>query len=101
MNRCGDCLSRIEFYLDDELHNDDLAIFKHHIDQCASCRKQLDLRPLFVGRVRSSRPLYVAPREFRDRNSQMLEQAQESRPNVQEIRPVGFHCELFGGLLVG
>jgi hypothetical protein len=27
MNRCDDCLLRIDFYLDDELYNDDLEIF--------------------------------------------------------------------------
>jgi anti-sigma factor RsiW len=88
MNRCDDCLSRIDFYLDDELREDDLEIFKRHIDLCASCREELDWRHLFVERVRSSRPLYVAPSEFRDRISQMLEQEQESGTNVQEMRPV-------------
>jgi anti-sigma factor RsiW len=89
MNRCEDCLSRIDFYLDDELRDDDLEIFKHHLDTCASCREQLDERRLLVERVRSSRPLYSASSAFRDRISQILEQEQPpgSRPKVEEIRP--------------
>jgi anti-sigma factor RsiW len=89
MNRCEECLSRIDFYLDDELRDDDLEIFKHHLDTCASCREQLDERRLLVECVRSARPLYSASSAFRDRISQMLEQGQapESRPKVEEIRP--------------
>ena len=89
MNSCEECLSRIDFYLDDELRDDDLEIFKHHLDTCASCREQLDERRLLVELVRSARPLYSPSSAFRDRISQMLEQGQppESRPKLEEIRP--------------
>jgi len=86
MNRCDECLSLIDFYLDDELRDDDLGVYKDQLDQCVSCRQELEERRLFLERVRSSRPLHVASGTFRNRLSQMLDQ--ESWPNVEEIRPV-------------
>ena len=73
MNLCEDCLSRIDFYLDDELRGEDLEIFNDHVDCCSSCRRQLAERRLLLESVRASRPLYVASSEFRRRMAQLLE----------------------------
>jgi hypothetical protein len=86
MNLCEDCLSRIDFYLDDELRGEDLEIFNDHVDWCAPCRRQLAERRILLESVRASRPLYVASNEFRGRMAQLLEQEQSavSLHNVQE-----------------
>ena len=80
MNHCDDCLSLIDLYLDGELRDDDLKIFQDHLGKCASCRKRLEDRQLFLESVRSSRPLSVAPGALHDRISQLLEQEQSATP---------------------
>jgi hypothetical protein len=89
MNLCEDCLSRIDFYLGDELRDEDLEIFNDHVEWCAFCRRQLAERRLVLESVRASRPLYVASSEFQARMAPLLEQEQSvvSLHNVQEIRP--------------
>jgi anti-sigma factor RsiW len=106
MSRCEECLARIDFYLDDELRDDDLEIFNAHLEECTSCRIQLEERRAFLEGIRSSRPLYVAPNALRDRIAQLLEEAPpaapvdapEARPRVEEIRPADPPARLRLGL---
>jgi anti-sigma factor RsiW len=66
-------MASIDFYLDNELREDELEVFNRHLDGCPSCREQLESRRLYLGRIRSFRPLYATPSALRERVEQLLE----------------------------
>jgi anti-sigma factor RsiW len=83
MSHCEECRSRIDFYLDDELRGDELRSFQSHVNNCAECRKELEVRRTFLEKIRSSRPLYEASEEFRDRISQLLDLEEPVTPRAR------------------
>jgi len=72
MTSCGECLSQIDFYLDDELGNEELLRFQLHIDECESCRAALQDRRLLIEEIRRSGLLHVAPIELRRQIEDLL-----------------------------
>ncbi len=72
MKQCEDARAQIAFYLDDELKGDEHLAFEAHIAACNDCRRLCEDERKFLALVRSSRPLYVAPPELRDRVERTL-----------------------------
>ena len=72
MKHCEDARAQIAFYLDDELKGDELRAFQAHIASCDDCRRLCEDERSFLALVRSSRPLFVAPPELRDRVERTL-----------------------------
>ena len=68
MKDCGgDYGSTIELYLDKELIGTDLEEFRAHLEACAACRVELEVREELSRLLHQSRPLYSAPDALRDR----------------------------------
>lgn len=75
MNHCDDIISRMAFYLDDELRDGELAGFEDHLASCESCANLVAGERRFLEAVRHTRPLYEAPAELRSRAETILEGA--------------------------
>ena len=68
MKDCGgDYGATIELYLDKELIGSDLQEFRAHLEACAACRVELEVREELSRLLLRSRPLYSAPDSLRDR----------------------------------
>jgi len=68
MKDCGgDYSATIELYLDKELIGPDLEEFRAHLEACAACRAELEVREELAHLLHRSRPLYPAPDALRDR----------------------------------
>src|SRR5438309_11222865 len=68
MKDCGgDYGATIELYLDKELIGPDLEEFRAHLEACAPCRADLEVREELAHLLHRSRPLYPAPDALRDR----------------------------------
>ena len=68
MKDCGgDYGAIVELYLDKELTGPDLEEFRAHLETCAACRVELEMREELVRLLHRSRPLYSAPDALRDR----------------------------------
>jgi anti-sigma factor RsiW len=67
MKDCGDYGADLELYLDKELIGPDLEEFRAHLEGCAACRAELEVREELCRLLHRSRPLYSAPDALRDR----------------------------------
>jgi anti-sigma factor RsiW len=81
MKDCGgDYGATIELYLDKELIGPDLEEFRAHLEACAACRVELEVREEFFRLLHRSRPLYSAPDALRDRVMRTTELLPSSAP---------------------
>jgi anti-sigma factor RsiW len=81
MKECGgDYGATIELYLDKELIGPDLEEFQAHLEACAACRVELELREKLSRLLHRSRPLYSAPDALRDRVMRTTELLPSSTP---------------------
>jgi anti-sigma factor RsiW len=81
MKDCGgDYGATIELYLDKELIGPDLEEFRVHLEACAACRVELEVREELVRLLHRSRPLYSAPDALRDRVMRTTELLPSSGP---------------------
>jgi anti-sigma factor RsiW len=81
MKDCGrDYGATIELYLDKELIGRDLEEFRAHLEACAACRVELEMREELSRLLHRSRPLYYAPDALRDRVMRTTELMPSSAP---------------------
>lgn len=81
MKDCGrDYGATIELYLDKELICPDLEEFRAHLEACAACRVELEMREELSRILHRSRPLYSAPDALRDRVMRTTELMPSSAP---------------------
>jgi anti-sigma factor RsiW len=81
MKDCGgDYGAIIELYLDKELIGPDLEEFRAHLEACAACRAELEVREELIRLLHRSRPLYSAPDALRDRVMRATELSHSSTP---------------------
>jgi anti-sigma factor RsiW len=81
MKDCGrDYGATIELYLDKELIGPDLEEFRAHLEACAACRVELEMREELSRILHRSRPLYSAPDALRDRVMRTTELMPSSAP---------------------
>jgi anti-sigma factor RsiW len=81
MKDCGgDYGSTIELYLDKELIGPDLEEFRTHLEACATCRVELEVREELSRLLHRSLPLYSAPDALRDRVMRTTELLSSSAP---------------------
>jgi anti-sigma factor RsiW len=76
----GDYGATIELYLDKELIGPDLEEFRAHLEACAACRVELEVREELFRLLHRSRPLYSAPDALRDRVMRTTELLPSSDP---------------------
>lgn len=79
MEKCEDIRVQMSFYLDGELHADELAAFETHLEGCPSCEQDLARERDFLGIVRAARPLHTAPEALRERVAGVLSGAPQNR----------------------
>ena len=75
MNDCEATLSRVDFYVDDELRFAELEEFESHLARCASCRSTVQRRRDLVERIRATNPAFEAPDELKQSVSTILAEA--------------------------
>ena len=81
MKDCGgDYGATIELYLDKELIGPDLEEFRAHLDKCAACQSELEVREELFRLLHRSRPLYSAPDALRARVMRITELLPSSAP---------------------
>jgi anti-sigma factor RsiW len=81
MKDCGgDYGATIELYLDKELIGPDLEEFRSHLEACAACRAELEVREELFRLLHRSRPLYSAPDALRARVMRTTELLPSSSP---------------------
>jgi anti-sigma factor RsiW len=87
MKECGgDYGPTIELYLDKELIGPDLEEFRAHLEACAACRVELEVREELFRLLHRSRPLYSAPDALRDRvmrTTELLPSAPYTPPRLR------------------
>ncbi|HWO01694.1 MAG TPA: zf-HC2 domain-containing protein [Blastocatellia bacterium] len=86
MNQCDGIITRIAFYLDDELRNGELAGFEEHLNSCTQCADLVANERRVLETVRRSSPLYSAPPELRARAEEILLRASASNSAPIELR---------------
>ena len=81
MKDCGgDYGAMIELYLDKELIGPDLEEFRAHLEACAACQVELEVREELFRLLHRSRPLYSAPEALRNRVMRITELLPTSAP---------------------
>jgi mycothiol system anti-sigma-R factor len=81
MKDCGrDYGATMELYLDKELIGPDLEEFRAHLEACATCRVELEVREELSRLLHRSRPLHSAPDALRDRVMRTTELLPSSAP---------------------
>jgi anti-sigma factor RsiW len=81
MKECGGNYgATIELYLDKELIGPDLEEFRAHLEACAACRAELEVREELLRLLHRSRPLYSAPDALRTRVMRTTELLPSSAP---------------------
>jgi anti-sigma factor RsiW len=80
MTACAECQYQIDYYLDKELHCDEVVLFNRHIEECRVCREILWERRLLAEEIRLSVPLYVAPDELRQKVLKLINEAASEAP---------------------
>jgi mycothiol system anti-sigma-R factor len=73
MKGCDDYCATIQIYLDRELSGQDLEDFPAHLEQCETCRTELEAEERLSALLHRSRPLYSAPDALRGRVMQTAE----------------------------
>ena len=95
MGGCEYQISRIDWYLDYELHGEELKAFTRHINECSSCRQELTERGGFLDQVRATRPLYLASAEFRTQMAALLAQLPVRHTKVNPRQHIGARVPTF------
>jgi anti-sigma factor RsiW len=72
MNPCDEIRNRMDFYLDDELRDDERAAFEAHLKDCQACRNLLASEQQFLQSLRQASPLYKTPDHLRSSIEQIL-----------------------------
>jgi len=86
LNRCRQTIAQFDFYLDDELQDEDRALVDAHLAVCADCRKAFKRRSAFYQAIRRCRPLYVAPPPLRERVEKLLNVEADSYRASESLR---------------
>jgi mycothiol system anti-sigma-R factor len=84
MKGCDYYGMNIQLYLDKELIGQDLEEFHAHLEECPTCRTELEEEEALSGLLHRSRPLYSAPDALRRR----ILQAADSLPSTATGAPV-------------
>jgi len=84
MKGCDYYGMNIQLYLDKELIGQDLEEFHAHLEECPTCRTELEEEEALSGLLHRSRPLYSAPDALRRR----IIQAAELFPSTATHAPV-------------
>jgi mycothiol system anti-sigma-R factor len=84
MKGCDSYGMNIQLYLDKELIGQDLEEFHAHLEECPSCRTELEEEEALSGLLHRSRPLYSAPDALRRR----ILLAADSLPSTATGAPV-------------
>lgn len=80
MTRSDEYRDKTLRYLDDDLHGQELAEFRSHLEACADCRTVLEAEQALSRLLHRSRPLYSAPVALRSRVSAAVMQHYASQP---------------------
>ncbi|HEY6330980.1 MAG TPA: zf-HC2 domain-containing protein [Blastocatellia bacterium] len=75
MSDCGEILTQIVFYLDDELEESEKGALEAHFNVCRTCSQQLYAEKRFLDLIRGVKPLYVASPELRAASERILSSA--------------------------
>jgi anti-sigma factor RsiW len=81
--QCDHIQSRIAFYLDDELREQERVEVEDHLQSCACCRGLCEAERQFLAGIRQAAPLHTAPPQLRQRVADMLGDA----PALQSASP--------------
>jgi anti-sigma factor (TIGR02949 family) len=87
MTDCDDDSATIQLYVDKELSGQELENFHAHLEECETCRTELEAEAELSALLHRSRPLYCAPAALRERVMQVT-QAAESSPSTTRYIPV-------------
>ena len=79
-------LKQISLYADDEMAENQLEDFKHHLEACDICRKELELLEYYQGQISDSGETQISP----EINSAIMNYAREAEERK------GFFEMLFG-----
>jgi mycothiol system anti-sigma-R factor len=80
MKGCEDYSPTIQLYVDQELSGEELQDFLVHLEECPSCRTELEAEESLSALLHRSRPLYRAPDTLRQQVLQAVESAPASTP---------------------
>jgi mycothiol system anti-sigma-R factor len=84
MKGCDGYIGNIPLYLDKELRGQELVEFTAHLEQCETCRRELEAEEELSRLLHRSRPLHSAPEALRNR---ILEIGEEGRELLLGLRP--------------
>jgi anti-sigma factor (TIGR02949 family) len=76
MTDCDDDSATIQLYLDKELSDQELENFHAHLEECETCRTELEAEAELSALLHRSRPLYSAPAALRERVMQITQAAE-------------------------
>ena len=74
------------FYLDDELQGSERAALEDHLSACEACGLLFDNERRFIGAVRGSHPLHIAPPELRASVEHLLSDTTPPQAASPELR---------------
>ncbi len=77
MKKCETIRAQIALYLDDELHDGELAEFDAHRQACPACGSLCERERRVLENIRAAKPLYGASPELRERIEETLRQSGE------------------------
>jgi anti-sigma factor (TIGR02949 family) len=80
MTGCDDYGANIQLFLDRELSGRELEVFRVHLEDCETCRADLEAAEELSHLLRRSRPLYAAPDALRRQVMQTTELVPLSTP---------------------
>ena len=72
MESCEQIQNQIAFYLDDELHKDEIARLEAHLKTCVECHARFEQERQWLNTIRAIRPLYKTPLNLRHQIEQHL-----------------------------
>jgi len=75
MKGCGDYGAAVQLYLDNELDGPELEEFQAHLEECETCRAELDAGEELSRLLHGARPLYSAPDALRRQVMQTTKQS--------------------------
>src|SRR5882757_1203076 len=78
MKGCGDYGAAVQLYLDNELDGPELEEFQAHLEECETCRAELDAGEELSRLLHGARPLYSAPEALRRQVMQTTKQPSSS-----------------------
>jgi anti-sigma factor RsiW len=86
MRNCESIRSQLIIYLDDELHNGELAEVETHLKDCPICRDYYARDRRLLDEIRAAKPLYTTPEELRARVGEILEEAPDAFVTPESLR---------------